>query len=284
MENLIEIQGLCKHYKDFTLDHIDLTVPEGQIVGLIGENGAGKTTTLKAVLGVIRPDGGAIRLLGGDPGDPAIRSQVGVVFEDSYFYGSLCARQIDRIMAGIHATWDSALFHGYCRRFDLEESKPVKDFSRGMRMKMSLATALAHRPKLLVMDEATSGLDPVVRGEMLDLFLEFIQDEGHGVLMSSHITADLERIADQIAYIHKGKLLFQQDKDLLLEDMAILRCSAGEIDSLPKNLVVARRSGAYGSAALVRHPQNVRRLLPSAVLDRADIDEIMQFISGGDKQ
>ena len=284
MENLIEIQGLCKHYKDFTLDHIDLTVPEGQIVGLIGENGAGKTTTLKAVLGVIRPDGGTIRLLGGDPGDPAIRSQVGVVFEDSYFYGGLCARQIDRIMAGIHATWDSALFHGYCRRFDLEESKPVKDFSRGMRMKMSLATALAHRPKLLVMDEATSGLDPVVRGEMLDLFLEFIQDEGHGVLMSSHITADLERIADQIAYIHKGKLLFQQDKDLLLEDMAILRCSAGEIDSLPKNLVVARRGGAYGSAALVRHPQNVRRLLPSAVLDRADIDEIMQFISGGDKQ
>ena len=284
MENLIEIQGLCKHYKDFTLDHIDLTVPEGQIVGLIGENGAGKTTTLKALLGVIRPDGGAIRLLGGDPGDPAIRSQVGVVFEDSYFYGGLCARQIDRIMAGIHATWDSTLFHGYCRRFDLEEGKPVKDFSRGMRMKMSLATALAHRPKLLVMDEATSGLDPVVRGEMLDLFLEFIQDEGHGVLMSSHITADLERIADQIAYIHKGKLLFQQDKDLLLEDMAILRCSAGEIDSLPKNLVVARRGGAYGSAALVRHPQNVRRLLPSAVLDRADIDEIMQFISGGDKQ
>ena len=284
MENLIEIQGLCKHYKDFTLDHIDLTVPEGQIVGLIGENGAGKTTTLKAVLGVIRPDGGTIRLLGGDPGDPAIRSQVGVVFEDSYFYGGLCARQIDRIMAGIHATWDSTLFHGYCRRFDLEEGKPVKDFSRGMRMKMSLATALAHRPKLLVMDEATSGLDPVVRGEMLDLFLEFIQDEGHGVLMSSHITADLERIADQIAYIHKGKLLFQQDKDLLLEDMAILRCSAGEIDSLPKNLVVARRGGAYGSAALVRHPQNVRRLLPSAVLDRADIDEIMQFISGGDKQ
>ena len=284
MENLIEIQGLCKHYKDFTLDHIDLTVPEGQIVGLIGENGAGKTTTLKALLGVIRPDGGTIRLLGGDPGAPTIRSQVGVVFEDSYFYGGLCARQIDRIMAGIHATWDSALFHNYCRRFDLEESKPVKDFSRGMRMKMSLATALAHRPKLLVMDEATSGLDPVVRGEMLDLFLEFIQDEGHAVLMSSHITADLERIADQIAYIHKGKLLFQQDKDLLLEDMAILRCSAGEIDSLPKNLVVARRSGAYGSAALVRHPQNVRRLLPSAVLDRADIDEIMQFISGGDKQ
>ena len=284
MENLIEIQGLCKQYKDFTLDHVDLTVPEGQIVGLIGENGSGKTTTLKALLGVIRPDGGTIRLLGGNPADEAVRSQVGVVFEDSYFYGGLCARQIDRIMAGIHRAWDSALFQDYCRRFDLEMGKPVKDFSRGMRMKMSLATALAHRPKLLVMDEATSGLDPVVRGEMLDLFLEFIQDEGHGILMSSHITGDLERIADQIAYIHRGKLLFQQDKDLLLEDMAVLRCSDREIDTLPKNLVVARQGGAYGAAALVRHPQNVRRLLPGAVLDRADIDEIMQFISGGDKQ
>ena len=284
MENLIEIQGLCKHYKDFTLDHIDLTVPAGQIVGLIGENGAGKTTTLKALLGVIHPDGGTIRLLGGDPGDPAVRSQVGVVFEDSYFYGGLTPRQIGRVMAGIHPAWDESLFQDYCRRFDLEGNKPVKDFSRGMRMKMSLATALSHRPRLLVMDEATSGLDPVVRGEMLDLFLEFIQDEGRGILMSSHITGDLERIADQIAYIHRGKLLFQQDKDLLLEDMAILRCGAKDIDALPENLVVARRGGAYGAAALVRHPQNVRRLLPEAVLDRADIDEIMQFISGGDKR
>ena len=284
MENLIEIQGLCKRYKDFTLDHIDLTVPAGQIVGLIGENGAGKTTTLKALLGVIRPDGGTIRLLGGDPGDAAVRGQVGVVFEDSYFYGGLTPRQIGRIMAGIHPAWDESLFQDYCRRFDLEGNKPVKDFSRGMRMKMSLATALSHRPRLLVMDEATSGLDPVVRGEMLDLFLEFIQDEGHGILMSSHITGDLERIADQIAYIHRGKLLFQQDKDLLLEDMAILRCGAKDIDTLPEKLVVARRGGAYGAAALVRHPQNVRRLLPEAVLDRADIDEIMQFISGGDKQ
>ena len=284
MENLIEIQGLCKHYKDFTLDHIDLTVPAGQIVGLIGENGAGKTTTLKALLGVIRPDGGSIRLLGGEAKDPAVRSRVGVVFEDSYFYGGLTPRQIGHIMAGIHPTWDGGLFQDYCRRFELEETKPVKDFSRGMRMKMSLATALSHRPRLLVMDEATSGLDPVVRGEMLDLFLEFIQDEGRGILMSSHITGDLERIADQIAYSHRGKLLFQQDKDLLLEDMAILRCSAKDIDALPQNLVVARKDGAYGAAALVRHPQNVRRLLPEAVLDRADIDEIMQFISGGDKQ
>jgi len=185
-------------------------------------------------------------------------------------------------MAGIHTNWDSGLFFDYCRRFGLGEKKQIKDFSRGMRMKMSLATALAHRPRLLVMDEATSGLDPVVRGEMLDLFLEFIQDESHGILMSSHITSDLERVADQIAYIHEGRLLFQQEKDQLLEGMAVLRCSAALIDSLPTDLVVARKGGTYGASALVRQPDAVCRLLPETVLDRVTIDEIMQYIAGGD--
>ncbi len=280
MENLVEVRGLTKHYNNFTLRQVDLTVPAGAIVGLIGENGAGKTTTIKALLHVIRPDGGTVRLLGGDPRDAAVRSEVGAVFEDSYFYGGFNARQIDRIMAGIHRRWDSGLFFDYCRRFELEEKKPVKDFSRGMRMKMSLATALSYRPRLLVLDEATSGLDPVVRGELLDLFLEFIQEEDHSILLSSHITADLARVADQIAYIHRGELLFQRDKDELLADTAILRCSERDIDRLPRELVTARRKGPMGSAALVRHPEEVRRLLPNAVLDRADIDEMMQFISG----
>ena len=278
MENLIEVHGLCKHYKGFALENVDLTVPAGTIVGLIGENGAGKTTTLKSILHVIRPDGGTIRLLGGDPAEEASRSEVGVVFEDAYFYGGLSARQISRIMSGIHRNWDSGLFFDYCRRFELEEKKPVKDFSRGMRMKMSLATALSHHPRLLVLDEATSGLDPVVRGELLDLFLEFIQDEAHSILLSSHITAD------QIAYIHQGRLLFQRDKDELLEDTAILRCAAGEIDRLPKELVLARHSGPMGAAALVRSPEEVRRCLPGAVLDQARIDEMMQFIAGRDIQ
>ena len=282
MENLIEVRGLCKHYKSFSLENIDLTVPAGSIVGLIGENGAGKTTTLKSILHVIRPDGGTIRLMGSDPASEAARSEVGVVFEDAYFYGGLTAKQIDRVMSGVHRGWDSGLFFDYCRRFDLEEKKPVKDFSRGMRMKMSLATALSHRPRLLVLDEATSGLDPVVRGELLDLFLEFIQDEAHSILLSSHITGDLERVADQIAYIHRGRLLFQRDKDELMEDTAILRCAAGEIDRLPKGLVLARHSGPMGAAALVRHPEEVRRALPGAVLDRAGIDEMMQFIAGRD--
>lgn len=284
MDNLIEVRGLCKQYSDFTLDHVDLTVPAGAIVGLIGENGAGKTTTIKAILNVIRPDGGTLRLMGREPSEPAAREPVAAVFEDSYFYGGLGIRQVSRSMAGICRAWDEALFYRYCERFALREDKPFQDFSRGMRMKLSFATALARHPKLLVLDEATSGLDPVVRGEMLDLFLEFIQQEDHAILFSSHITTDLARVADQVAYLHKGRLLFQKEKDALLEDMAVVRCGAAELDRLPGELVIARQHGSFGSSALVRRPKAVRRLLPDAVLDPASIDEMMQFYAGRDAQ
>ena len=281
MENLIEVRGLCKRYRGFSLDRVDLTVPAGMIVGLIGENGAGKTTTIKAVLNVIRPDAGTLRLLGRDPSDPRARAGAAAVFEDSYFYGGLTPKQVGSAMAGICREWDGALFRSCCGRFGLDWSKPLKEFSRGMRMKLSLATALARRPRLLVLDEATSGLDPVVRGEILDLFLEFIQDERCGVLLSSHITADLERVADQIAYLHQGRLLFQEDKDRLMEELAVLRCPAAELDTLPPELILARQSGTFGPSALVRSPSRVRRLLPGAVLDKISLDEMMQFYSGG---
>ena len=282
MENLLEIRSLCKHYKSFTLDHVDLTVPAGAIVGLIGENGAGKTTTIKAALNVIRPDSGTIRLLGRAPSDPQARAGAAAVFEDSYFYGGLTARQVSRSMAGICREWDADAFDRLCRRFDLLQRQPLKEFSRGMRMKLSLATALARHPRLLVLDEATSGLDPVVRGEILDLFLEFIQDEGCGVLFSSHITTDLERIADQIAYLHHGQLLFQKDKDVLLEELAVLRCPVSEMAKLPADVILARKDGPLGAAALVQDAAQVRRLLPGAVVDRVSIDEMMQFYGGGD--
>ncbi len=284
MENLIEVRGLCKHYDRFSLDHVDLTVPAGTIVGLIGENGAGKTTLIKAILNVIRPDGGTVRLLGRDPADPAARSGAAAVFEDSYFYGGLNLRQISRSMEGICPDWDGAAFASWCDRFGLVGKKQVKDFSRGMRMKLSLATALSRHPKLLILDEATSGLDPVVRGEILDLFLDFIQDENCGVLLSSHITTDLERVADQIAYLHKGRLLFQEDKDQLLEELAVVRCSAADLNRLPAEMVVARRSGAMGSSALIRGREEVRRLLPGAVVDRVSIDEMMEFYGGGESK
>ena len=284
MENLIEVRGLCKRYKNFSLEGVDLTLPAGQILGLVGENGAGKTTTLKAILNVIRPDEGEIRVLGRPPRDPASRCQVGVVWEDSYFHGSLTPKTIAKVMENLRPDWDRGLFEDYCRRFHLEAEKPGKDFSRGMRMKLSLATALAGRPRVLVLDEATSGLDPVVRGEILDLFLEFIQDEERSVLMSSHITTDLERVADQIAYLHEGRLVFQMEKDVLMEEMAVLRATAAQIDALPEELVAAVRKGDFGASALVRHPQEVRRLLPQAVLDRFSIDEMMQFYAGREEE
>ncbi|MCI8526124.1 MAG: ABC transporter ATP-binding protein [Oscillospiraceae bacterium] len=283
MENLIEVRGLCKRYNGFFLDHVDLTVPAGTIVGLIGENGAGKTTTIKAILNVIRPDGGELRLLGRAPRDPQARAEAAAVFEDSYFPGGLSPRQIERSMAGICPGWDGARFQSYCGRFGLDLRKPVREFSRGMRMKLGLATALARRPRLLVLDEATSGLDPVVRGEMLDLFLEFIQDERCAVLLSTHITTDLERIADQIAYIHQGRLLFQEDKDALLEGVAVVRCAAQDLARLPARQILARKDGPFGAAALVRDPAAVRRALPGAVVDPVRLDEMMQFYGGGNE-
>ena len=279
MENLISVQGLCKRYGDFALDHIDLTVPAGEIVGLIGENGAGKTTTIRAILGLIRPDGGSISLMGAAPGEKKSLQRVGVVFEDSYFYGGLTARQVDKILSGIRPDWDSGRFQRDCGRYGLDPGKRIKDFSRGMRMKLRLAAALAHHPKLLLLDEATSGLDPVMRAEILDLLRRFIQDEEHSVLLSSHITADLEKAADYIVYIQKGRILFEKETDLLLEEYGVLRAGAQQIAALPAELVVAVRANAFGQAALVKDRRAAAALLPDVVLDKPTLDDIMQFYS-----
>ena len=274
-----------KQYKDFTLGPLDLTVPAGTIVGLVGENGAGKTTTLKIACGVNRPDDGEVTLLGGSPADKAVRARLGVVFEDAYFFGGLTAGRIGNSMAGIFGDrWDAGLFGSLLGRFGLDARKKVSAYSRGMRMKLSLATALAHHPDLLVLDEATAGLDPVVRSEMLDLFLEYIQDERHSILMSSHITSDLEQVADSIAYLHHGQLLFHEDKDTLLQEYGLLRCARHDLETLPPDCVVFMREGTFGCEALVKQRATVRRLLPGAVCDPAGIDDIMRYYSGRDTQ
>lgn len=279
------IRGVEKHYPDFILGPVDLVVPAGSIVGLVGENGAGKTTLLKLLTGVNPADKGSIELLGGSPDSPADRADLGVVFDDAYFYESLTARQIGKSMAGIFGSrWDDKEYHRLLKQFGLEENKPFKAYSRGMRMKLSLSTALAHHPRLLVLDEATSGLDPVVRGEMLDLFLDFIQDEDHSILISSHITGDLEQVADSIAYLHRGKLLFQEDKDALLSEYGILRCGAGDLAALPGDCIVHTRRTDFGCETLVKDREKVLHLLPGAVCDPAGIDDIMRFTSGRDKQ
>ena len=283
--NAAELHGVQKVYKDFKLGPLDLTVPAGTIVGLVGENGAGKTTTLKILTGVNPPDGGRAELLGGLPKDPEVRARLGVVFEEAYFYEGMNAAHIGRSMAGIFgARWDAGAFSGYLKRFGLEPDKKIKEYSRGMRMKLSLATALAHAPELLVLDEPTAGLDPVVRGEILDLFLEFIQDEHHTILMSSHITSDLEQIADSIAYLHHGQLLFHEDKDALMQEYGLLRCSEADLHRLPDGMAVFTRRSTFGCETLVKGREAVLRLLPGTVCDPAGIDDIMRFYSGRDGQ
>lgn len=280
-----EFCGVTKQYPDFTLGPLDLVIPAGTIVGLVGENGAGKTTALKLLTGVNPPSGGELRLLGSAPASTAARSRVGVVFEDAYFYEGMAARQVGRCMAGIFGpAWDAAYFQALLKRFGLPEGKKLKEYSRGMRMKLRLATALAHHPEFLVLDEATSGLDPVVRGELLDLFLEFIQDEAHTILMSSHITADLEQAADSIAYLHKGKLMFHEEKDVLLAKYGILRCGTGELAKVPQERIIHTRRSAFGCETLVKGRDEVRALLPAAVCDPAGIDDIMRFYTGRDSQ
>ncbi len=279
------LHDIEKRYKTFTLGPLTLTIPAGSIVGLVGENGAGKTTTLKLLTGVIRPSAGRAELLGGNPADPATRARIGVVFEDAYFYENLTAAQVGRSMAGIFgARWQPEAFAGYLTRFGLDPRQKIKEYSRGMRMKLSLATALAHAPELLVLDEPTSGLDPVVRGEILDLFLDFIQDETRSILMSSHITADLEQVADSIAYLHKGRLLFQEDKDELLAEYGLLRCAQADLAKLPDGAAIHTERRAFGCETLVRGREAVRAALPGAVCDPAGIDDIMRFYSGRDTQ
>lgn len=279
------LRGAEKHYTRFTLGPLDLTVPKGSIVGLVGENGAGKTTTIKLLTGGLRPDAGQAELLGSSPADPAARARVGVVFEDATFFMGMTPAQIGHSLAGVFGpAWQPETYAALLDRFGLDPKQKMKEFSRGMRMKLNLAAALAHAPELLVLDEPTAGLDPVMRGELLDLFWDYIQDENHSILLSSHITTDLEQAADSIAYIHKGKLLFQEDKDLLLQEYGVLRCSEADLRAVPAGAVVFTRRGPLGCESLVKGREAVRAALPSAVCDPARIDDIMRFYAGRDHE
>lgn len=281
MNNAIDVRGLTKRYADFTLDGLNLTLPSGCILGLIGENGAGKSTVIKLMLDLIRRDAGEIEVLGRDPctGGCALREQIGVVMDESSFPDNLTAADIDRILKRCYRTWDSAAFFRYAAQFALPPKKPVKTYSRGMKMKLSIAAALSHNSRLLILDEATSGLDPLVRDEILDVFLEFIQDEAHSVLISSHILSDLEKICDYIAFLHKGRLLFCEPKDELLENYVLVKASADELKRLKPGAVAGARKNSFGAEALVRRAD----VPPGMVTDRASIEDIMLYLSRGER-
>ena len=246
--NAFTLKGLEKHYKDFDLK-IDLALPQGCILGLVGENGAGKSTTIRLLLGMTKPDAGTIEVLGQEK---APKEEIGVVLDEPAFPECLTPRQLGKVMAGIFRTWDAAAYAGYLQKLALPDHKRFKDFSRGMKMKLSIAAALSHHPRLLVLDEPTSGLDPLVRDEVVSMFSDFARDEGHSVLISSHIVSDLEKLCDYVAFLHKGRLLLCEERDSLREEYGLLQLSRRDFESLDPAAVVGSRSGPYGVSAVVK--------------------------------
>lgn len=278
--NAIECRGLSKSYTGFTLKDLCLTLPEGSILGLIGENGAGKTTTLKAMLGLVHPDAGETFLLGQEtrsPGFTQAKEEIGVVFDDVFFYPAYTPQRIGSILRRLYRRWEPEVYESLLRRFSLPERKPVSTFSRGMKMKLAFAAALSHHARLLILDEATSGLDPVMRDEILDLLREFVQEEDHSVLLSSHITSDLEKIADRIAYLQNGELVFSRNKDELLEECGVLRCGHEELQRLDRSRLIGLREGRFEAEALVLDRAGLQRQYPGLTIDPAKLEDIMVF-------
>ena len=279
--NVIELSHIQKSFGDFAIRDLNLTVPAGTICGLVGENGAGKSTTIRLLMGALRPDAGAARVLGADVSSPEflqVKEDVGVVLDEAYFPESLNAVQVGKIMAATYRRWDQAAYDGCLKRFDLPGNKQFKDFSRGMRMKLAIAVALSHQPKLLVLDEATAGLDPIVRDEILDIFNEFTREEDHSILISSHILSDLEKLCDYIAFLHKGQLLFCEEKDRLLEEHGIFEGSQENLDCLLPEAIVAREENRYGGVrALVK-----RELAPAGFhLEKPTVEDIILSLVKG---
>lgn len=281
--NSIEVSGLNKKYNYFCLDNISFELKNGSIMGFIGENGAGKTTTLKALLQIIKKDSGRISVLGADHEDAQwevdIKSQIGVVFDECHFHESLNTTAIGSFMPRIYKSWDSSLYETYLKRFQIPKKKLIKEYSRGTKMKLSIAIALSHAPKLLLLDEATSGLDPVVRNEVLDVFLDFIQDETHSILMSSHITTDLERICDYITYISCGKIVLSESKDELIDNYGILKCTKDQFPNIQKEDIVGFHESNFGYEVLVSSRKKAEQTYSGYTLDPATLEDIMLFHS-----
>ena len=282
MENALEINGLYKHYDGFALQDVSFMLPRGVVMGFIGENGAGKTTTIKAVLNLIRRDAGAIKVLGLDniAEERAVKERIGVVLEDGCFLNTLTARHVDVLMGKAYQSWQSEQFFRFMERFGIDRNKKIKDYSKGMRMKVSIAAALSHGAELLIMDEPTSGLDPVVRDEVLDLFYDFMQEDSHAILLSSHITSDLDKIADYITFIHQGQIVLSEPRDELLDTYGVLHCTAEQMSALDPAAVRGKRMGAFGCEALVRR-DSVPANWP---VEAANIEQIMLFLTRGEEQ
>lgn len=287
MTYALELHHVRKNFEHFTLQDISLALPRGYILGLIGENGAGKSTIIKLLLNLLHSDGGQIEVLGipAETFSAQRNEQIGVVMDERGLPEMLNLRQINRIMEDLYSSWDSDTFYSLTARFGLPEKSKIKTYSRGMKMKLSIAVALSHNAQLLILDEATNGLDPVVRDELLDLFLEFMQDENHAILMASHITSDLEKVCDHIAYIHEGRIELNMEKDQLLEDYAVFKGSEEQLAEIPEDAVLRVRRHQFGLEALVkRNEVHAAAALERPTLERPTLESIMLFFNKGTRQ
>ncbi len=274
--NALEIKNLTKTYSGFTLDNLNLTLPSGCIMGLIGENGAGKSTTIKLILGMLHKDNGTITVLGRDNGNSTKLSKedIGVVMDEVGIPVCLTVKQVGKVMKNTFKNWDDAEYCRLVEKFALPDNKAFEELSRGMKMKLGIAIALSHNAKLLILDEATAGLDPVVRDEVLEMLSDFTRDENHSILISSHIVSDLEKLCDYIAFLHKGKLMLCEEKDGLLSEYGLVHCTAEELQKLPKEAIKHIKENPYGAEAMV-----LRDLMPAGVaVGRISIEELFVFM------
>ena len=285
MKNNIELQNLTKKYVGFELKEISFSVPEGCIVGLIGENGAGKTTTIKSILNITKAEG-VIKIFGKDNKayEKEIKKEIGVVLDDSFLSDYLTAKQINSIIKDAYKNWNENKFYDLLKQFNLPTDKLVKDFSSGMKMKLKIATAISHNPKLLILDEPTSGLDPVVRSEILDIFRKYIEeDETRSILLSTHITTDLEHISDYIVFIEKGKMVFNLPTNELLENYGIIKCSEEDFLQIDKNDYIKYKKQKYQYEILTSNKNNIRKKYNITTIDKPSIEDIMLFYIKGEK-
>lgn len=287
MENILELQQICKSFpkSNFILDKLSFSLPYGAILGFVGENGAGKTTTIGCILNTVRKDSGMVKLFGKEMRDidTDIREKIGVVYDGDNFPGFWTAKQLSQVMEGIYTQWDNALFQKYLEDFHLPVKQKIKNYSRGMTMKLAIAVALSHHPQLLILDEATSGLDPIMRDEMLDVFLEFVQEESHSILLSSHITSDLEKVADYITFIHNGKLIMTASKNDLVYNYAVMRCKESQFLALDPGDIIAYRKRDFQIDVLVNNGKEAQRKYKGSVVDHVSVDEIMLLLVKGNE-